>query len=255
MEHTASEGFYVTLPSNASKEIFKSNTSSCYTIDLAKPIELAGEWLVGLCEIIYPRTWYNLPADSSYFELNRVTDEPQPLVSVKFNRGAYYNRPKDLLEYLVPAVKKYDASFDASFNNVTKRIDFKGDGLYKIKTYPPLAYMLGLKVNEWWTLSKRPSTYPCDLNAGIYNLFVYTDIIQYQAVGDSYSPLLGVVNVKGDFGDITNIRYHTLHYMPLSKNYIKNIRIEIKSDRNKPVDFVFGNTIVKLHFNPVQRSL
>lgn len=54
-----SEGFYVTLPSNASKE-FKDNTSSCYTMDLAKSIELTGEWIVGLCEFIYPHTWYNL---------------------------------------------------------------------------------------------------------------------------------------------------------------------------------------------------
>ncbi|KAF0039229.1 hypothetical protein F2P81_007464 [Scophthalmus maximus] len=111
-------------------------------VDLAKPIELSSEWVVGLCEIVYPRTWHNLPADSSYFELNRVTDEPQPLVIVKFNCGGYYNRSKDLQEHLVPAVKKHDPSFEASFNNVTKWFDIRGNSLYKIRTYPPLAYML-----------------------------------------------------------------------------------------------------------------
>ena len=255
MEHIAGEGFYVTLPSNTSQELFKSNTSSCYTVDLAKPIELSGEWVVGLCEFIYPCTWYNLPSHSSYFELNRTTDEPQPLISVKFGRGGYYHRPKELLEQLVPAVKKYDASFEATFNNVTKCLDVKGDARYKIRVYPPLAYMLGIKVNEWWNLSERSTPYPCDLNAGVYNLFLYTDIVQYQAVGDSYSPLLCVVNVKGDFGDVVSLRYNTVHYLPVSKNYIKNISIEIKTDRNKFVDFVFGKTIVKLHFKPVQRSL
>lgn len=74
MEHTSLEGFSVTLPSNASKELFKYNTSSCYTFGLAKPIELRGEWLVGLCEFIYPRTWYNLPKDKGYVELNRTGD-------------------------------------------------------------------------------------------------------------------------------------------------------------------------------------
>lgn len=82
---------------------------------------------------------------------------------------------------------------------------------------------------EWWTLSKRSSPYPCDLNAGIYNLFVYTDIIQYQAVGDSYSPLLCVVNVKGDFGDVTSLRYVMYRIVPVLENYIKNIHIEIES--------------------------
>lgn len=251
MEHNRSEGFYITLPSNASHEVFKDNTTSCFTVDLAKPIELNGEWLVGLSEFIYPRTWYNLHEDASYFELNQTTDEPQPLVIVKFSRGGYYSRPKDLLNLLTPAINKYDESFDASFNNVTRRIDVKGEGRYKIRTYPPLAYMLGIKAGEWWTLSTRSTPYPCDLNAGIYSLFVYTDIVQYQTVGDSYSPLLCVVNVKGDFGEVVSLRYNTVHYLPVSKKYIKTIHIEIKTDRNRHVGFTFGKTILKLHFKPV----
>eukprot|EP00064_Thunnus_orientalis_P014574 superscaffoldBa00002550_g14620 len=80
------------------------------------------------------------------------------------SRGEYYSRPKDLLEQLVPVVKKYDTSFDATFNNMTKCLDIKGNGRYKIRAYPPLVYTLGLKVNEWWTLSGRSTPYRCDLN-------------------------------------------------------------------------------------------
>ena len=212
--------------------------------------------MVGLCEFIYPRTWYNLPQDAAYFELKKTIEEPQPLVIARFSRGGgFYNRPRDLLEQLVPIVKKYDPAFEASFNNLTKCLDVKGSGQYKIRTYPPLAYMLGLKVNEWWTLSGRSPPYPCDLSAGIYNLFVYTDIVQYQTVGDSFSPLLSVVNVKGDFGDVVSLRYNKVHYLPVSKKHIKTIHVEIKTDRNRYVNFVYGKTIVKLHFKPVQRSL
>ncbi|TKS84012.1 Sterile alpha motif domain-containing protein 3 [Collichthys lucidus] len=65
-------------------------------------------------------------------------------------------------------------SAEAVYNNVTKCIDFKGSGRYKIRAQAPLAYMLGLK----------------------------PDIIQYQPIGDSCSPLLSMVNVKGGFGDM-----------------------------------------------------
>lgn len=82
---------------------------------------------------------------------------------------------------------------------------------------------------------------------------MYTDIVQYQAVVDSYSPLLGVVNVKGDYGDVVSDRYNMIHYLPVLKNYIKTIQTEIKTDRNKHVNFVYGKTIVKLHFKPVRR--
>lgn len=146
-------------------------------------------------------------------ELMQTTEEDQPLVIVKFGRGGHYGRVKDLLEHLVPAIQKYNSSFEASSNNITKRLDVKGDGSYKIRAFPPLAYMLGLRANKWWTPSKRSTPYPCDNSAGVYNLFLYTDIVQYQPVGDSYSPLLSVVNVKGNYGDVVSITYHTVHYL------------------------------------------
>lgn len=59
----------VTLPSNASFELFKTNTVGCYTVDLAQAIQLSGDWVVVLCEIIYPRTWYNLNNYHAHFEL------------------------------------------------------------------------------------------------------------------------------------------------------------------------------------------
>ena len=119
-----------------------------------------------------------------------------------------------------------------------KGIDIKGDGQYKIRYYPPLAYILGIKVNEWWL----STPYTCDLNTETYNLFLYTDVVQYQAVGDGHSPLLGIVSVKSDFGDVESLRYNTVHYVPVSKNYIKTIHIEIKTGTDRYVNFVFGKT-------------
>ncbi|KAF7644741.1 hypothetical protein LDENG_00216670 [Lucifuga dentata] len=197
-------GFYVTLPSNASKDVFKNNTSSSYTVDLAKAIELNGEWVVGLCEVIYPHSWYTLPRDLSYFELNKTMDEPQPLVIQKFGWGGYYDKPKELLEQIIPYLRKYNPTVDASYN-VTKCIDFKGSGQYKIRVCAPLTYMLGLKDGEWWNLSHRSAPYPCDLKTGIYNLFVYTDIIQYQQphLKTAASNIASDV-VKQALGKITN---------------------------------------------------
>lgn len=69
-------------------------------MDLPKVIELSGEWVVGLCEIIYPDTWYNLSLHLAYFELNKTTEDP---------------------------------SVEASYNGVTTCIDFKGNSQHKIK--------------------------------------------------------------------------------------------------------------------------
>ena len=80
-------------------------------------------------------------------------------------------------------------------------------------------------------------------------------VVSRDTSGDSHSPLLSVVNVKGDYGDVVRLRYNTVHYLPVLKNYIKTIHTEIKTDRDRFVDFVYRKTIVKLHFRPVQHPL
>jgi len=46
--------FYVTLFSNASKEVFPDNTLTAFTIHLAQPIDLGqSDWEVGLAELSY----------------------------------------------------------------------------------------------------------------------------------------------------------------------------------------------------------
>ena len=57
--------FYVTLPSNSSMEYFPNNTLSNYGTKLPQPFDLNGEWEVGLPEIQFPITWYNLNENES----------------------------------------------------------------------------------------------------------------------------------------------------------------------------------------------
>ena len=56
--------FYLTLPSDASMNVFPNNTLTSYITRLPRPIELTGRWEVGLVEIQYPHTWYNVSEDA-----------------------------------------------------------------------------------------------------------------------------------------------------------------------------------------------
>ena len=49
--------FYITLPSNGSKDSFLSNVSANFKTRLATPISLVGEWDVAMYEIHYKRLW------------------------------------------------------------------------------------------------------------------------------------------------------------------------------------------------------
>src|SRR6218665_3155910 len=52
--------FYVTLPSNSSIRYYPDNTTTRYTTRLENTLALTGDWEVGLIEIQYQHTWFNL---------------------------------------------------------------------------------------------------------------------------------------------------------------------------------------------------
>ena len=61
--------FYVYLPSNTK---YTGNTPREFIVPMAQPYELVGEWEVGLMEIQYARTWYNVPSDQ-YVQIGNTT--------------------------------------------------------------------------------------------------------------------------------------------------------------------------------------
>ena len=51
---------FFTLPSNLSMDIYPENKLSDYIVHLPKEINLSGSWQLGLSEILYPNTLYNI---------------------------------------------------------------------------------------------------------------------------------------------------------------------------------------------------
>src|SRR5262249_10221977 len=57
------ESFYVTLPSNVSSHDLYENTIGNYVTKLAKVLRLDSSYEVGLSEISYTYSWYNIQTD------------------------------------------------------------------------------------------------------------------------------------------------------------------------------------------------
>ena len=64
------EGFYMTLPSDGSIEIYPENTLSHFTNRLVQPVDLTeGEWRVGMIEMIFSTTLDNITEEENFFDL------------------------------------------------------------------------------------------------------------------------------------------------------------------------------------------
>ena len=244
---------------------------SSYKTHLARQLDLeVDEWEVGMAEIIYPHTWFNVVNATfsiKYIE-NNVWDWHE--VSVP---SALYENPSDLVQHLQDVV---NTTMPSDLNN---RIEFVYNELlrkftasispgYMVRFDKHLSIALGLgdrvttlKCSEnkaehgnqekeermVYNSSKIVANFVMDLNRGLHTFFVYCDIVESQLVGDAYVPLLRTIPVQGKNGEVMSHSFDNIHYLPLSRSTFQDIHIHISDDTGKKVPFMYGRVIVKLH--------
>jgi hypothetical protein len=85
----------------------------------------------------------------------------------------------------------------------------------------------------------------------LHSMYVYSDVIERQPVGDTDAPLLGIVPVGNMApGNRAHYAFNPLIYLPVSQAYIRNIRITLATGNGDPVPFAAAsdNVVVCLRF-------
>jgi hypothetical protein len=276
--------FYLTLPSNSvdvknrhrqnaatslpgpPSQEDADNTQSEFRIRLPQRIVLDGDWEVALSEIIYPHSWFNIDRSDGkgrYIIFNDMKSRKTVVCDVE---PGSYESPQDLISAVNHSIAKAAginsaaASVKLLWDQTTKRAMIKNQRIsnslepFQMFVGEKLRYMLGFELNDFSQLavggasSLIKANYPVDLRAGLDALYVYCDLVTNQVVGHVLAPLLRVVAVEGRHDDIISKTYTTPHYLPVVKREFDTVEINIKDDRNVPVKFLYGKTIVKLHF-------
>lgn len=85
---------------------------------------------------------------------------------------------------------------------------------------------------------------------GIQALYIYTDIVEYQVVGDTLAPLLAYVDVEKSPGERVGHICRPLVYLPVNKSLIDSIGIRICDEHGNEINFPddVENVVVRLHF-------
>jgi hypothetical protein len=72
----------------------------------------------------------------------------------------------------------------------------------------------------------------------MHSMYVYSDLIEAQPVGDVEAPLLGIVPCgSAQPGDRQHYAFNPLSYLPLSASFMRTIRITLCTDAGDPVPF------------------
>lgn len=94
------------------------------------------------------------------------------------------------------------------------------------------------------------SNRPPDVHGSLTALYVYCNLVRERTVGDSVVSLLRVVPSCGVQGEIVDIAFHPVQYLPMNQNFFDTVEINIRDDVGRPVPFQSGRVIITLHLRP-----
>ena len=227
-------------------EYFSANTLTNFKTKLAQPLELIGEWEVALSEFQYPRSWYNLPDLDNHIY---VDSGGQGYPSVSIIPHGYYPTVKEFVS-AVNKTLKTDANGDIwlTYNQLTRKMTAHVRNKARLGLTGRFASMVGFDKKDVMITKNTEAPLPVDLEAGFHAMYLYTDIVEPQLVGDSKVSLLKLVKCSGEFGDNVSVNFPNLQYVPVSVKSFETVEIDIKDDTQEKVPFEFGKVIVTLHF-------
>ncbi len=221
---------------------YPDNTLAHYKVQLPRPISLEGEWEVGMSEIQYPHTWYNVTR--AWFVVG--DDQSQAICTIELSDG-YYSSPTKLVNEMNRMAEEQMCHKEIKFvyESITQKVWIKLDRSYSVTLSPKLQHLLGFDKSDITETEQAPQV--VDMAQGFHNLYVYTNIVEPRVVGDSLVPLLRIVPVQGTNGKMVATTYENVQYAPVQVKQFQTIDVYIRDDTGQPVSFERGKVVVTLH--------
>lgn len=242
--------FYLTLPSNSSLETFPRNTLTNFFVKLERSIDLE-KYVVGLIELQYPVTWHNV-SNAEITVIRRLGDIPDLTYAL---RDGKYDDIQSLIEeihrYLTSV--KLEKAIQMYQDQITKKVFLiNKDEIYGVKFSKNLQNIFGLE-NLEYKRGIHEGKRQCDIDEGQTALYVYTNIVENQMIGDTMAPLLRVVPLRGSRDDTYRTEeFQHVIYVPTINARTDIVQLDIRRDDGQPVSFQTGKVIATLHFKEVK---
>ena len=237
------DSFTIELVSNASSELFPDNTLSSFKNFLPEQVNLEGQWEVAVSEISYPSMYQNVTEEKFLFHDNELSKTKD----YYYLEPGLYHSINDIIEAMNSIIqKRNNHNMTCIGVKVDRRSQKKTFSLVKeesssVLSTIDLSHIFGGDVRSdrgILMLGKGPHK-PLFANdiVRIHSLMIYTDIVEYNIVGDRRAPLLRcfpfISKVKsGDVittGEYMNYQFfNNLQFRRLLKNSFHSVQIDLR---------------------------
>jgi hypothetical protein len=279
--------FYIQLASNVRhKDLNQSNRVAKFKTILAEKLTLTDDWEVGLAEVSFTYSWYNIYENHSIGVIDsssRIQLGTDPIFK------GYFNSVEELVKEINNKLEnsfygQYHSLPQLSYNKYLNRVVIKTgitqEGPKKRRLFPicdeSLQVLLGIREITNFPLANNLETpemptcfanryvgqvkieppniitckYPVLLNSEFTSVYVYTNIIEPVLIGDTFAKLLRQCEIPNhsEFGDQCVVKYDNLYYFSLCAQEFESIEIELRLDTGDLVPFDFGRSAITLHF-------
>ena len=239
--------------------IYPENTMANFKTKLPNRVELEGRWEVGLVEMQYPHTWYNLREGEGEMTLISSPHDDHDVGSqitapIHISPG-YYHTVDDLLrriEWEIGKAMNLVANSPISFHydeikrRVTAKVVTRNSLQCAVLLGEAIQRILGFD-SSVISAGEIEASSAVDLDP-LHSIYVYCDLIEPRVVGDKMAQLLRVVPVEGGSGQMVTRIYENVHYTPLQRKSFETVEIDIRESLGVKVPFERGTLNVTLHF-------
>ena len=123
---------------------------------------------------------------------------------------------------------------NVTFDVVTGKFTMKLLEGVNVQFHGEFSRMTGFRRNN--AFSQRPRGV-CDIQRGLYSMYIYCNVCNKTIVGDTKVPLLQIVAIRGDHGDYVCEHYEMPIFAPVQRNHISDIKIDITDDTERRIPF------------------
>ena len=247
--------FTVELVSNASFDCYPNNTLSSFTNFLPEQINLEGEWEVAITELSYPSLYQNI-TEGKFFYLDEATPNTKPSDYYTLDPGLYPSI-SDIVNEMNKKVQereKYEKTpIRLHVNKITQRISLSlpNENSLLVIFSTDLCHVFGCEEAVYgmgvFMSGAGPHfpKFPYDI-VRIHTLMIYSDIVEYNIVGDTKAALLRCIPFisKVKNGDIISTgqymnyqNFPNLQFKKILKNSFHSIKLELRDSYGEKVPF------------------
>ena len=247
------ELFTIELVSNASAQLLPDNTLSSFTNILPEQLNLEGQCEVAISEISYPSMYQNV-AEGKFMLFDKKLSKLSEF---------YYLKPglcpsiTDIVEAMNTLIQERhnhcENCVTVKVSRRTQKVEIylaiEGSGLAFLST--DLGHIFGSNLGNIFggmlkVKGHHKPEFAYDIVC-IHSIMIYTDMIEYNIVGDTKAPLLrcflfvsklksGGINTTGQYMNCQT--FSNLHFRPLLKNFFHSIHFDFRDMSGETIPFV-----------------